>query len=91
MQLSCSSLRPCPCAQNIGRNEYIVLLYVVLFCFLLPVACIVFFNNVETIFLAQIGECNSSIGEGDGTSLQYSCLENPMDGGDWKAAVHGVA
>ena len=31
------------------------------------------------------------IGEGDGTPLQYSCLENPMDGGAWKAAVHGVA
>ena len=28
--------------------------------------------------------------EGDGTLLQYSCLENPMDGGAWKAAVHGV-
>ena len=25
------------------------------------------------------------------TSLQYSCLENPMDGGAWEAAVHGVA
>ena len=30
------------------------------------------------------------IGEGNGTALQYSCLENPMDGGAWKAAVHGV-
>ena len=29
--------------------------------------------------------------EGDGTPLQYSCLENPMDAGAWKAAVHGVA
>ena len=29
--------------------------------------------------------------EGDGTPLQYSCLENPMDGGSWWAAVHGVA
>ena len=29
-------------------------------------------------------------GEGDGTPLQYSCLENPMDGGAWQAAVHGV-
>ena len=28
--------------------------------------------------------------EGDGTPLQYSCLENPTDGGAWKAAVHGV-
>ena len=32
-----------------------------------------------------------SAGEGNGTPLQYSCLENPMDGGTWKAAVHGVA
>ena len=31
------------------------------------------------------------LGEGNGTPLQYSCLENPMDGGAWKAAVHGVA
>ena len=30
-------------------------------------------------------------GEGNGTPLQYSCLENPMDGGAWKAVVHGVA
>ena len=30
-------------------------------------------------------------GEGDGTPLQYSCLENPTDGGAWKAVVHGVA
>ena len=34
---------------------------------------------------------NVSKGEGNGTPLQYSCLENPMDGGAWKAAVHGVA
>ena len=30
-------------------------------------------------------------GEGNDTVLQYSCLENPIDGGAWKAAVHGVA
>ena len=30
-------------------------------------------------------------GEGDGTPLQYSCLENPMDGRAWWAAVLGVA
>ena len=29
--------------------------------------------------------------EGNGTPLQYSCLENPMDAGGWQAAVHGVA
>ena len=30
------------------------------------------------------------IGEGNGTPLQYSCLETPMDRGAWQAAVHGV-
>ena len=29
-------------------------------------------------------------GEDSGTPLRYSCLENPMDGGAWLAAVHGV-
>ena len=32
-----------------------------------------------------------AFGEGNGTPLQYSCLENPVDGGAWRAAVHGVA
>ena len=32
----------------------------------------------------------SCIGEGNGNPLQYSCLENPRDGGAWWAAVHGV-
>ena len=31
------------------------------------------------------------LGEGNGTPLQYSCLENPVDGGAWWAAVHGVS
>ena len=37
-----------------------------------------------------MGSCHL-IAPGYGTPLQYSCLENPMDGGAWKAAVHGVA
>ena len=32
-----------------------------------------------------------SPGEGNGNPFQYSCLENPMDGGVWLATVHGVA
>ena len=32
-----------------------------------------------------------SPGEGNGNPLQYSCLENPIEGGAWWAAVHGVA
>ena len=30
-------------------------------------------------------------GEGNGNPLQYSCLENPMDRGAWRATAHGVA
>ena len=33
----------------------------------------------------------SCIGEGNGSPLEYSCLENPRDGGAWWAAVYGVA
>ena len=32
-----------------------------------------------------------SPGDGNGNPLQYSCLENPMDGGAWQATLHGVA
>ena len=32
-----------------------------------------------------------SPGEGNGNSLQYSCLENPLDRGAWQTTVHGVA
>ena len=46
-------------------------------------------TDIKTIFrnvaMLQV------VGEGNGTPLQYSCLENPTDGGAWKAAVHGVA
>ena len=34
---------------------------------------------------------DSIFGEGNGTPLQYSCLENPMDRGAWWAGVHGIA
>ena len=32
-----------------------------------------------------------SPGEGNGNACQYSCLDNPMDRGDWQAVVHGFA
>ena len=47
----------------------------------------------STVLVRSLSKCGLSIvfGEGNDTPLQYSCLENPMDGGAWKAAVHGVA
>ena len=41
--------------------------------------------------LGSIPGWGRSPGEGNGNPLQYSCLENPMDGGAWWATVHGVA
>jgi len=41
--------------------------------------------------LSLIPGSGRSPGEGNGNSLQYSCLENPMDRGDWQATIHGVA
>ena len=44
-------------------------------------------GEYSILFLAM---CIYYFGEGNGTPLQYSGLENPMDGGAWQAAVHGV-
>ena len=47
--------------------------------------------HLETDISFRKDPSNIFLGEGNGTPLQYSCLENPMDGGAWWAAVHGVA
>ena len=39
--------------------------------------------------LGLIPESGRSPGEGNGNPVQYSCLENPMDGGAWPTTVHG--
>ena len=52
-------------------------------------------NSTESA--CQAGDMGSILGSGrspgerNGNPLQYSCLENPMDGGAWWATVHGVA
>ena len=48
-------------------------------------------KQVPEVLGVKIGEGRERDGEGNGTPLQYSCLENPTDGGAWWAAVHGVA
>ena len=45
--------------------------------------------NIEDVGL--ITGLGRSPGEGNGNPFQYSCLENPMDRGAWRATVHGVA
>ena len=48
-------------------------------------------HTVKGFGIVNKAEVDVFLGEGNGTPLQYSCQENPMDGGAWKAAVHGVA
>ena len=48
-------------------------------------------KNPLTMQETQIPGLGRSPGEGNGNPLQYSCLENPKDGGAWWATVHGVA
>ena len=58
--------------------------------------------GASLVVLSKVSACNAedlgsipgsgrSPGEGNGNTLQYSCLENPMDQGAWWATVHGVA
>ena len=65
-----------------------------------PVGSVVKKKNKKKTLPANAGDTGGpgllsglgrSPGEGNGNPLQYSCLENPMDGGAWWATVHGVA
>ena len=51
-------------------------------------------DNKESAYnagdLGLIPGSGRSPGEGNGCSLQYSCLENPMDRGAWRATVYGI-
>ena len=44
-----------------------------------------------TLFKIKISSFIGYVGEGNGNPFQYSCLENSMDGGAWRATVYGVA
>ena len=48
------------------------------------------YTSDASVYLCLKALLTNILGEGNGTPLQYSCLENPMDGGAWWAAVHGV-
>ena len=59
--------------------------------------CSLIYSFTQHLFVINVGDPGSipesgrSPGEGNGNPLQYSLLENPMDGEAWQATVHGVA
>ena len=56
---------------------------------LLQIALFHYFLHLSNAHL-YMHICVCMYGEGNGTPIQYSCLENPTGGGAWWAAVHGV-
>ena len=77
------SLHPLPLPQSPKDCS----MYLCLFCCLTYRVIIIIFLN--SIYIYTLAYCIG--GEGNGTPIQYSCLENPIDRGAWYAAVHGVA
>ena len=63
----------------------------VICCYSLIILCTLYSRVQDRTFNWFLSNSKLWYGEGNGTPLQYSCLENPMDGGAWWAAVHGVA
>ena len=80
---SCCFIGP----QYFPTNSLLLRVVKIYFCFLLLLIGTFQIDTPENVELTDPGELS---GEGNGTPLQYSCLENPMDREAWQAAVHGV-
>ena len=75
-----------------SSKEYWVLRLLIFLPEILIPACASFSPAFLMMYSAQkLNKQGEDNGEGNGTPLQYSCLENPMDGGACQAAIHGVA
>ena len=71
------------------RNTRVHVLFWIMVYGFLRVYAHVLSSEISGSYGSSIFNCLRNL-EGNGTPLQYSCLENPMDGGAWRAAVHGV-
>ena len=88
-----SSWNICFCS-SFGKNLWIVCIFNLSTfqnVFFSLILLNIFLSTLKTLFHSLLASVKKSDGEGNGTPLQYSCLENPMDGGAWWAIVHGVA
>ena len=77
--------------QSLKAGSLLCLVSPTLFCGYGSVGFISYMWECSEKWIYRIWHILDLLGEGNGTPLQYSCLENPMDRGAWWAAVHGVA
>ena len=76
---------------SLSANKVVSSAYLRLLIFLLAILIPAYESSSPAFHMMYSAyQCPAVLVEGDVTPLQYSCLENPMDGGAWWAAVHGV-
>ena len=75
------------CKLNFLEFPYWIILLLSMFCDICIFSGALDFHICKIL---KLSNCTDKLGEGNGTPLQYSCLENPMDREAWWAAVHRV-
>ena len=63
------------------EHEYLIMIYVTIISFIIKFVTGIVSASMDFVLKRKI--LYTYLGEGNGTPLQYSCLENPMDGGAW--------
>ena len=86
-----TSKRPWLSSKSMNCSHFHSFIHLFFWRLLIPSGSVVKNLPANARDLGSIHGLGRSPGEGNGNTLQYSCLENPMDGGAWWAAVHGVA
>ena len=95
MSIPISQSIPHP-AYRLGIHMFVLYVHVSTSAFQIS-SSIPFFSSVGKESACSAGDLGSTAGQGrspgkgNSNPLQYSCLENPMDRGAWRATVHGVA
>ena len=86
----CTDVKKIPVKLLSPKDIKLNFLSTALFCWRFPGGSVVMNSPANAGDVGLIPGSGRSPGEGNGNPLQHSCLENPMDGGAWKATVHGV-
>ena len=89
--LKCRRLEDAHCMEEANASFYVIFLRSQLCMKVLAVSAVKSSNARDSGDSSSISGSGRTPGEGNGNPPQYSCLENPLDRGAWRATVHGVA